>query len=577
MEKETSKLPEGSRVKAILQGYVGPYLKDILSVTLFINLLALATPIFVLQVYDRVVFHAGITTLKGLVLGMVIVVVFDYVLKITRARLFQSIAARCDVKLTDVLFNKLFVLPLRTLEQKGAWHWQSLFDNANVIRNVLSGSVAALAVDLPFAILFLFLVIYIAPPVAWVVVTVLVLFLMLAFISEKMIQHASSDEGKKQQARSRLMSDMLGARETVKMLGLREKWKQHWDVKHHEVVSASLKRGRYADFYRVIAQSMTMIFTVAMTSVGALAILEQELTIGALIAVNMLGSRLIGPLVQLVEHWRTFLQFTNAVSGIDEFLDLEEDNDEGTISLPAGDGVLQLKQLTFSYIPEQQPAINGLSGNIGPKGMHAIIGPNGSGKSTLLKLLSGFYSPDTGNIFLDKADLNQFSVQQLHQRIAYLPQRPELFHGSIYENIKMGAVDATEEEVMAAARKTLLHEQITKLPDGYETQVLEGGKGLSGGLLQRIALARTLIGKPAVLLLDEPTNNLDRETEHALTTGLKELSRDTTVIIASHSPTILAIADSILVLAEGKVGMAGAAKEVLERLGYINKQVAKDA
>jgi len=561
-----------SPVRQVLQGNVAPHLKEVLGVSFFINLLALAAPIFVLQVYDRVVFHAGLTTLKGLVIGMLLVMLFDYVLKMSRARFFQSIAARCDITLTDILFTKLFALPLRALEQKGNWHWQGLFDDASMIRNVLSGSVAALMVDLPFAILFLLLILYIAPALAWVIVAALVLFLVLAFVSEKRIQHASKEESEKTHTRSRLMSDLLGSRETVKMLDLRRLWKEQWDTTHKEVIRTSMHRGGHADFYRTLAQVMTVGFTVAMTTVGALAILENELTIGALIAVNMLGTRLIGPLVQLVEHWRTFVQFAGAVNRLDSFLALEEDKIEEAIDLPRGEGVVQLKQLTFTYAEGLQPAIQGLDGNIGPKGLHIVMGPNGSGKSTLLKLLSGFYAADSGSIKLDHADLKQFSAGQLHDRIGFLPQKPDLFHGTIFENIHVGNHDATEEEVIIAAQQTMLHDQIVKLPEGYQTQIQEGGKGLSGGMLQRIALARTLVGKPNVLLLDEPTNNLDQETEHALATRLKELANNMTVIIATHSSTLLSVADSILVLSDGKVAMAGSASDVLERLGYIKKQ-----
>jgi ATP-binding cassette subfamily C protein LapB len=573
---KTSLFTKNSRIKSLLADYIAPYLKEILAVSFFINLLALAVPVFVLQVYDRVVFHAGITTLKGLVIGMIFVVLFDYVMKMTRARFFQSVAARCDIRLTDALFTKLFALPLRTLEQKGNWHWQSLFDNAGVIRNVLSGNVAALAVDLPFAILFLMLIIYIAPPLAWVVLVSLALFLVLAIVSEKMIQRAAGEESRVQHIRSRLMSDLLGSRETVKMLDLHALWKEQWDEKHTDVIRASLVRGRHADFYRILAQSMTITFTVAMTTIGAIAILEQELTIGALIAVNMLGTRLIGPLVQLVEHWRTFMQFANAVHRLDEFLQLDE-GVTGTVELPTGEGVLQLKQLTFSYDEDKQPVIQGLDGNIGPKGLHVVMGPNGSGKSTLLKLLSGFYAPGKGKVMLDSADLKQFSTGQLHKRIAYLPQKPELFHGTIYDNIRMGDRQAGEQEVIAAAQQTLLHEQIIKLAEGYDTQVLEGGKGLSGGMLQRIALARTMLGTPGVILLDEPTNNLDREAEHALATRLKELAHEVTVVIATHSPLLLSAADSILVLADGKVAIAGPATKVLQKLGYMDKQVGYEA
>jgi len=543
-----------------------PVFFKLLLISFFINLLALAAPIFVLQVYDRVVFHAGVTTLQGLVIGMVLVLIFDAILKVTRVTSFQLISARNELKLTERIFKQLFALPLIRMEEQPLWYWQSLFQDANLVRNVLGGATAALVIDLPFALLFMLITFVIAPPVAWLFVIALIFFIVLAVFSQQTMQRKTKDERPFVQQRENMMADILTARETVKMFDLGSYWLQKQNDLQVKTVTAAMARGRSTDYFRIISQSSSLLFTVTLTSVGALAILEQEMTIGALIAVNMLGSRLISPFIQLVEHWRSFAQFHKALNRLDGFLKLSQDKTEHVLDIPVKQGKITLQAVFFSYNKQQNPAIAGLDGAIGPNGLHLFMGRNGSGKSTLLKLISGLYPPAKGKISLDQADLRQFSNSQLHQHIGYLPQTIALFQGSIYENITMGMEQCEQQDVFDIAKKIQLHELVSILPMGYETVLREAGKGVSGGLIQKIALIRTLIRKPKILLLDEPSNNLDSDSEKALVSYLSEYAENNTVIVATHSPVFIQSASSIVVLEQGKVAVAGDAKTVLQKL-----------
>jgi len=553
-------------LKEIWQQELRPVFFGLLTISLFINLLALAVPIFVLQVYDRVVFHAGVTTLQGLVIGMALVLIFDAALKVTRVRSFQLISARNEAKLTERIFKQLFALPLKKLEEQPLWYWQSLFQDANLVRNVLGGATAALILDLPFALLFMLLTFLIAPPLAWLFLLALVFFIGLAIFSQHTIQRKTQLERQSVQQRETMIAGVLAGRETVKMFDLGNYWQDKQRDLQLDSMSASMARGQATDYFRIISQSTSLMFTVTLTSVGALAILEQEMTIGALIAANMLGSRLIAPFIQLVEHWRTFAQFHKALNRLNDFFKIRIDKTEHLLDLPVTQGKIQLQELYFSYDDQQNPAIAGLDGVIGPNGLHLLMGRNGSGKSTLLKLVSGLYLPAKGKVSLDQADLRQFSSAQLHQYIGYLPQKIELFHGSIYENITMGMDTCDQDDVIKLAQQVQLHELVTQLPMGYETMLQEGGRGISGGLLQKIALARTLIRKPKVLLLDEPTNNLDSDAEKALLSFISQYAENHTVIVATHSPVLIQSATSIIVLEQGKVAIAGAANTVMEKL-----------
>jgi ATP-binding cassette subfamily C protein LapB len=541
-------------------------LRDTLLVSLFVNLLALAAPVFVLQVYDRVVFHAGLSTLKGLVIGMAIAILFDYLLRQARSRIFQAIGVSLEVAVGRALFDKVLGLPLRVLEGRPAAYWQSLFRDAETVRNAFSGPAAALVTDLPFAVIFLVLIFIIAAPVAWVLLVFLPLFVLLAWRSGKAMRDSAARERASTQSRDTLLSEMIAARATVKALALGDAMRPRWDDRHAAAIELSRERGQATDGNQVLANAMTLLTTVTLTAVGALAILDQRMTIGALIAANMLGARLIAPFTQLVGQWRMLTQVRQSIARLDFVFSLASERKAAVVDLGRPRGQVRLEQVTFAYDSQAAPVLDGIDGRIGAGGLHGVIGRNGSGKSTLLKLIAGLYAPQDGRVLLDEADLKQFTRRDLAGWVAYLPQECMLFAGTIRDNIAIANPDATDEAVIDAAKRAQVHQFIIDQPDGYATAIGEAGAKMSGGLRQRLALARTFLGSPPVLLLDEPTNNLDNDAERDLAGALREMARDSTIVAVTHSPAMLNVCDTILVLDEGRVAMAGPAREVLQRL-----------
>ncbi|MDH3700091.1 MAG: ATP-binding cassette domain-containing protein [Alphaproteobacteria bacterium] len=551
--------------------------RDTLLVSLFVNLLALATPVFVLQVYDRVVFHAGLTTLQGLVFGMALVVVFDYVLRRSRSKIFQSIGLRIDVVVGRRLFDKILNLPLRVLEGRPSAYWQSLFRDIDVVRNAVSGPTAAMAVDLPFAILFFILIFIIAAPVAWVLVVALVLFMALAWRAGGQMGHSAPAERQSSLSREELLNELVAGRATVKALALADGVRPRWESRHAEAIAASQDRGEKTDGHQILAHVMMTGTTVAMTTVGALAILGQEMTIGALIAANMLGGRMIAPMTQLVGQWRSLTQTRQAMARLDRVFALPEERGESPISLGRPNGTIRLETVSFGYSEDGGNVLDKIDGRIGPGGMHGIIGRNGCGKSTLLKIIAGLYAPDDGRVMLDDADILQFTRAELSRWIGYMPQECVLFSGSIRDNIRIADPGAPDDAVIAAAKVATAHQFIIDLPDGYASDVGEAGANLSRGQLQRIALARAFLGAPPVLLLDEPTSNLDNDAEREIAKALQDMARQSTVLVVTHSPVLLAACGTLLVLDSGRVAMAGPAPAVLQQLQPQARQLAKPA
>lgn len=543
-----------------------PAFREVLVMASFINMLALAVPVFVLQVYDRVVFHAGLSTLQGLALGMIVVLIFDFVLRQARARLLQKVALRVDVEVGRNLFNKLMCLPLQVLESRPSAYWQTLFRDVDVVRNTVSGASALLLADLPFALLFLAFTFMIAPPVAWVLLVILPLFLLVAWRSGNTMAIASAEERDTALARDRLVSEVIACRATVKALALDGAMRPVWEERHADNIERAIARGGKADGYANLGTTLTMLTTVSLISVGAIAIINQELTIGALIAANMLSGRLIGPLNQLVGMWRHYMAFRQSVDRLGQIFNTPGDRETCAIHVERPKGQATLEKLSFSYSPEAKPAIDGINISFPVGGVHALIGRNGSGKSTMLKLVQGLYQPSAGRVLLDGADINQFTRSQLAGWMGYVPQECVLFSGTLRENISHRKPSANDGEVIAAAATAGVHTFIVDLPDGYATNIGEAGQCLSAGQRQRIAIARALVGCPPLLLLDEPSSNLDRDAEIELANALATIGRERTVLVVTHSPILLSICQTIFALDKGRVVLSGPSAEILPQI-----------
>ncbi len=544
-----------------------PVFREVLAVSFFINLLALAVPIFIQQVYDRVVFHAGLSTLQALLIGMTVLLVFDFVLRQARARVMQAVALKIDVAVGETLFGKLMNLPLRRLETRPGAFWQLLFRDVDVVRNTLSGASAVLICDLPFVVLFLAMMFVMAMPVAVVFLVIIPIYIFMGWRAANRIQAAHAEERDSQQARDTLLTELIGARGLVKALTMEQAVRPLWESRQAATIRCSMQRGSEADATMNMGLVLTSATTVALTSVGALHIIDHSMSMGALVAVNMLAGRLMGPINQLVSGWRTYAGFRQSVERLDKLFAEDEDRTQATLAASSRPrGQLTLEQVNFSYDPQAKPVIEEMQLALPPFGVTALVGRNGCGKTTLLKLLMGLYRPDKGRVLLDGADLAQFTRQELAGWIGYVPQDCILFSGSVRDNIAHGHPMADDEEILRAAKLAGVHPYIVDLPDGYASDVGEAGARLSVGQRQRIAIARALLGDPPVLVLDEPSSSLDRQAEEDLRATLTELGKSHAVIMVTHSPVLLPAADFVVALDKGKVAMAGPAREVLPRL-----------
>ena len=539
----------------------------LITYSLFINILALATPIFVLQVYDRVVFQSGLDTLKALILGVFIALVFDFILRQARSRLLQFISLKVDGRLGDAVFDRFSELNLANLEKKPAWFWQNIFRDVAQIRNFIGGGTIIIFIDIPFSIIFISIIYLIAPPVIWVFVFAVALFTVLAWLAFKTTRKATSVEQGSRAEVENLIIEIVSNRATVKSLNIAEHLKSVWLEKHSQTMERALQRGRMADLFANVNVVLTMGVTVALTSFGALAVLEQTMTIGSLIAANMLATRVIQPLSQLSLAWRALNQFRGSRDRVGNLFHETDLLDKTVVGFVPSQSRIEIDDLHFAY-EEEKKIFGGITLNFEPGKIHAVVGNNGSGKSTLLKLMLNLYSPQAGKVLWDGADIRQFTHKQIADWCGYVPQECTLFTGSIRDNIAGFKNNVTDEGVIKISRAMGLHEELSDLPDGYGTKIGENGYILSVGQRQKIAIARALATNPKVIALDEPTSNLDQRSEQFLISALKEqaVRELSAIIIVTHSPAILAQVDNISLLGAGTIQLTGRREEILPKI-----------
>jgi len=389
----------------------------------------------------------------------------------------QKVALRIDAGIAQRLLDKVLGLTLPDLEKRPNAFWLSLFRDVEVVRNTLSGPSAVLLCDLPFVLLFVGLIAVIAQPITWVLAVIVPLFVVLAWRSASVLNSASREERATGLGRDALVAEAVAGRTTVKALALDDAIRTLWQARHADTIEQSLERGAKNDFYVNVGQALTLFTTLALTTVGALAIVDQRMTIGTLIAANMLSGRVLGPYNQLVGTWRSLAQFRESVRRLGEVFALSDERTATAVDLGRPHGEVILENVTYKYAEDGAPVIDALRLKIKPGGIIGLMGPNGCGKTTLLKLVQGLYRPSSGRVLLDGADIAQFTRRELARAMGYVPQDQFLFAGSIRDNIAKGRPEASDEAILDAARKAGLHGHFLEYPDGYATEIGEAGRG----------------------------------------------------------------------------------------------------
>ena len=539
--------------------------KNVILAAVAINFLALAVPLFFQLVIDRVLIHMSLSTLEVLTIGVGIAVLFHSILTWLRSYFTLHASAKMDIRLARQSFMHLMGLPIDYFEHVPAGVVAKNIQQASIIREFLTGRALMTLLDLPILLIFLPLLLFYSIPLTLVVLlaTMLLGGLVAAMIGpfRSRLQKLYTAEAERQ---SLLVESIHGMR-TVKALGLEARQQRAWEDSAAAVATTSLEVGAISQSANALSSLIEKALTILVVVIGAFIVFHGKMTVGQLVAFQMLSGRVIGPILQLIGLVHQMQEVLLSVRMLGDVMNRPVERNLGHGLAPSFRGRIDFENVTFRYPGSQRPALDNVSFSIPAGCLVGIVGKSGSGKTTLSALLQGLYTASEGVVRIDGHDSRVLDKSILRRQLAVVAQDSFLFRGTVKENIQIGCPYATLQEVIEAAQLAGAGGFIEELPQGYETTLEESGANLSGGQRQRLSIARAVLRRAPILLFDEATSALDPDTEAIVVKNLARFARGRTTIIISHRLQTIRSADTILVLDQGKIVDQGDHETLLGR------------
>jgi ATP-binding cassette subfamily C protein LapB len=547
--------------------------------TLVINVIALSTSLFSMQIYDRVIPQGGFATLWVLTAGVAIALLFDFAIRNARATLVDREAAAIDAEISEFFFARMQAIRLDR-RPPGIGTTAAQMRGLDQVRSMMASATLFILADLPFALLFMAVMALIGGSVVIVSMVLFPLALSFANLFSRFIREATARSQSTSYQKNGILVEALDAGETIKTnLGdwqMLARWNQLVDKVDEDEQQVRLWSTRAASTFNLLQQ----VAYVAIVVIGAYRVGLGEMTMGGLIACTIISGRINGPLVSALPNLLLQWEYARGSLGaLDRILSAPSDHQAGSRSIKLRDpkGQLRAENIEFAY-PDSRNGVALEKLEIKPGERIAVIGPIGSGKSTFLRLLAGLYAPQRGQILLDGLEISQIAHDDLRRNIYYLPQDFRVISGTLRDNLTLGIPSPSDNDLLDAAQQTGLISLINGHPRGLDMPVGEGGRGLSGGQRTLVGLTRVLLLKPRLLMLDEPTANLDQESEarvmHAI---LRTLSSTTSLVLVTHKAQLLSLANRIILFAEGRIALDGPNQAVIETLQKQAAAVAASA
>lgn len=544
------------------------WLWKVMVATVLVNLLAVGTSIFAMQVYDRVVPTLAYATLTTLVTGMMLIILLDWLLKTTRARILDSLSCAVDKRVSQQVFEHLLHLRLDQ-QPRSLGTLAAQVGGLDAVRQFFSSGVVFALVDLPFAILFLAFIAIIGGAVGWVYALLLPVALLLGYVTQWRLRALLAQQMLRSNERQGLLVDTIRGAETIRANNAGWRFAQEWQNVTASIDGYSIQQRAVSSFSSVSTGSLSTLAYVAAVVVGVWQIEAGLLTMGGLIACSILGGRVIAPIAQSVQYLAQWQQVRQALQMVHQVLSLARDRriDQQLLLPDTLPNEVALERVRFAYpeSPVCQLDIDRLQFKSGERVL--LVGPIGCGKSTLLKMLAGLYGPSEGRVRLGDADLWEIDPQLVASQVGYLPQAVQLFKGTLRSNLALTGV-TSDSRLLQITRELGIDGIAASSPQGMDLAISEGGEGLSGGQRQLVALARVLINQPRIWLLDEPTSSLDSESEQRVWAALQEaVQPEDILIVATHRPMAAArLATRVIVMQQGVVVKDGAPDRVLTQM-----------
>ena len=540
--------------------------RDICIAALMINVFAVAMPLFVMNVYDRVVPNHATHTLWVLAIGLLIALSADLLLRLMRGWFIDLAASRADAKLSATIMERVLGLSLAHRPQS-AGAFAANVQSFESIRSFVSSMTVVGLVDLPFVLLFLLVIMLISWPLGIPVIVGATGLVIYASIAQRRLKDLSEESMSAGSQRNATLVEGLSNLESVKSFGVESRIQATYERTSLYMSNVSARLKFISSTIQNGAQWCQHLVSVAIIILGVYLIIAGELTQGGLIAAYLLSSRAMAPVSQAAGLLAQYHQASTALGTLDEIMELPQEREQGKnwVSRPVLNGNIEFRDVQFQYPESGQRALTGVSIKIKAGERVAVLGKNGSGKSTIQRLLLGLYFPVAGTISLDSVDLRQLDPAELRRNIGYVPQDVELFYGSLRDNIMLSR-PASDEELLRVTELSGLKPFVDASPEGFDLQVGERGQRLSGGQRQSVAIARAMVGDPPILLLDEPTGSLDHSSEEHFKRSLARAAEGKTVVMVTHRTALLELAHRIVVLDGGRVVADGAKETVIEAL-----------
>ncbi len=543
------------------------YYLRIIVASIFINLFVIATPIFIMNVYDRVVPNQAIETLWVLASGIFIVILFDLILKTLRSYFIDVVGKKADIIMSSKIFEHSLGLSMEN-QGSSATVRAGQVNTFDKVREFIGSATISTFVDLPFVVLFLLVIRLIGGPLYIPALIASILIIVISCLISLYLFTAVEETFMASAQKNALVNEALEGVETVKSHSAYGLILEKWDKLSALVANGAIKSRFYSSLAVYATQFCVALSTISVVILGVYLIQAGILTTGALIACIILNSRALAPLAQVAQLLIRYQQTKCAYTAVDQIMKIPSEMDALSTSIPLEtcNGSITLQNVSFQYKESSSSLFKDISLKIEPGETVAIIGNMGSGKSTFLKLINGLYPITDGTLMIDNIDIRQLNRSDLNRHIGYLDQYPKLFFGTIRENIAFKARWRDDESVIDAAELSGAKQFLGAHPEGYQFTVRENGLGLSKGQIQTIALARAYFSDPSILLLDEPTASMDSQSEQIFRQTMQTYAKDKTVLIVTHKPSIVQLADRILLIHQGKIIMDGPRDQVLAEI-----------
>jgi len=541
---------------------------EVLIASFFIQLLGLVSPLFFQVVVDKVLVHRSLSTLDVLMIGLAIVAIFEVVLGALRTYVFSQTTNKIDVELGARLFDHLLALPMAYFANRRVGDSVARVRELENIRNFITGSALTLTIDLLFTFVFFAVMFLYSATLTYIVLASLPFYILISVIVTPIFRRRLDEKFRRGADNQAFLVESVSAAETVKAMAVEPQMRQRWEEQLAGYVRASFRTQTLGNIGTQVVQFInkgTMVLTLYF---GAKAVIAGDMTVGELVAFNMLAARVAQPVLRISQLWQDFQQTRLSVARLGDILNTpREAAQRSAASLPRMQGAIRFEHATFRYRLDGPAVLSDISLDVPAGQMIGIVGPSGSGKSTLARLVQRLYTPESGRVLIDGIDLAMVDTTWLRRQIGGVLQQNVLFNSSARENIALADPGMPLERVSAAAALAGAHEFILELPHGYDTIIGERGASLSGGQCQRIAIARALLANPRILIFDEATSALDYESERIIQENMRRIAAGRTVIVIAHRLSAVRGADRIVTLDRGRLVEDGTHEDLVRRGG----------